>query len=189
VDEEASQIEVKLRMDFEAIIKRCKKGDLMAYRLLYERFEQPFLHTALRMLGRQQDAEDAVQEAFLKLYRGIRHYKSGSRFSTYFFRILINSCYDILRKRSPVVSEEFDPSDLPYHPSQDAGLRVSIEEAISALPERVRISFVLFAVEGLKMEEIAQIMGIRVGTVKASIHRARIKLRAWLADSRKERTA
>lgn len=71
-------------MDEEAIVQRCKEGDLMAYRLLYERYEQPFLRTAYRMLGRQQDAEDAVQDTFLKLHRGIRHYKCGSRFSTYF---------------------------------------------------------------------------------------------------------
>ena len=61
-----------MRMDFEAIVQRCKEGDMTAYYLLYERFEQPFLHTAIRMLGRQQDAEDAVQETFLKLFRGIR---------------------------------------------------------------------------------------------------------------------
>lgn len=158
----------------------------MAYRLLYERFEQPFLHTAIRMLGRQQDAEDAVQETFLKLHRGIRHYRSGSKFSTYFFRILINSCYDILRKRGPAVSEEIDPVNLADHPSQDVGLRVSIDKAISSLPEGTRICFVLFAIEGMKMDEIAQILGIRVGTVKASIHRARKKLRTWLSDSRKE---
>jgi RNA polymerase sigma-70 factor (ECF subfamily) len=175
-------------MDFEAIVQRCKEGDLMAYRLLYERFEQPFLHTAFRMLGRQQDAEDAVQETFLKLYRGIRHYKSGSKFSTYFFRILINCCHDILRKRGSAVSAEFDPSVLADHPSQDLGLRVSIQEAISSLPERIRICFVLFAVEGLRMDEIAQILGVRIGTVKASIHRARAKLRAWFSNSLEETT-
>ena len=175
-------------MDFEAIVQRCKEGDMTAYYLLYERFEQPFLHTAIRMLGRQQDAEDAVQETFLKLFRGIRHYKRGSKFSTYFFRILINTCYDILRKKGPAGYEDIDPSTLSDHPSEDVGLRISMDQAISALPERIRLCFVLFAVEGMKMDEIAQIMGIRLGTVKASIHRAREKLRAWLSDSRKEMT-
>lgn len=175
-------------MDEEAIVQRCKEGDLMAYRRLYERYEQPFLRTATRMLGRQQEAEDAVQETFLKLHRGIRHYKSGSRFSTYFFRILINSCYDILRKRGPGSFEEFNPSVIAYHPPRETGLHASIEVAISLLPERMRACFVLFAVEELKMDEIAQVLQISLGTVKASIHRARVKLRSWLSDSPEEPT-
>jgi RNA polymerase sigma-70 factor (ECF subfamily) len=173
-------------MDEEAIVQRCKEGDLMAYRLLYERYEQPFLRTATRMLGRQQEAEDAVQDTFLKLHRGIQHYKSGSRFSTYFFRILINSCYDILRKRGPEQDGEFDPGGISYHPPYETGLRTSIEDAISSLPERMRTCFNLFAVEELRMDEIAMILQINIGTVKASIHRARMKLRSWLSDSLKE---
>jgi RNA polymerase sigma-70 factor (ECF subfamily) len=174
-------------MDEEAIVQRCKEGDLMAYRLLYERYEQPFLRTASRMLGRQQEAEDAVQETFLKLHRGIRGYKKGSKFSTYFFRILINSCYDILRKRGPEESGDFDPSAVAYHPPRETGLRASIEEAISSLPERMRVCFVLFVVEEFRMDEIAKILQVSIGTVKASIHRARMKLRSWLSDSPEER--
>lgn len=173
-------------MDEEAIVQRCKEGDLMAYRLLYERYEQPFLRTATRMLGRQQEAEDAVQETFFKLHRGIRHYKSGSRFSTYFFRILLNSCYDMLRKRGPELSGELDLSFISHPSPRETGLRASIEEAISSLPERMRACYVLFAVEEFRMDEIAQILEIHIGTVKASIHRARIKLRSWLSDSQKE---
>jgi RNA polymerase sigma-70 factor (ECF subfamily) len=175
-------------MDEEVIVQRCKEGDLMAYRRLYERYEQPFLRTATRMLGRQQEAEDAVQETFLKLHRGIHRYKSGSRFSTYFFRILINSCYDILRKRGPETSDKINPSVMAYRPPRNTGLQASIEAAISSLPERMRVCFILFAVEELKMEEIAQVLQISIGTVKASIHRARVKLRSWLSDSPEEPT-
>ena len=175
-------------MDEEAIVQRCKEGDLMAYRLLYERYEQPFLRTATRMLGRQQEAEDAVQETFLKLHRRIQHYKSGSRFSTYFFRILINSCYDMLRKRGPESSGESDLSFISHHSPRETGLRASIEEAITSLPERMRDCFVLFAVEEFRMDEIAQILQISIGTVKASIHGARMKLRSWLSDSPEETT-
>ena len=171
-------------MDEEAIIQKCKEGDLMAYRLLYERYEQPFLRTAFRVLGRQQDSEDAVQETFLRLHRGIHHYKSGSRFSTYFFRILLNSCYDILRKRGPSQSEDFNTVGLSHQPAFE--LKQSIDQAIDSLPEQMRTCFTLFAVEQFKQDEIAQILGISVGTVKASIHRARIKLRTWLSDTRKE---
>ena len=173
-------------MDEEAIVQKCKEGDLMAYRLLYERYEQPFLRTAFRMLGRQQDSEDAVQETFLRLHRGIHHYKSGSRFSTYFFRILLNTCYDILRKRGPKQSDNFDMVNLSQPHSVE--LKQSIDQAIASLPDQMQACFTLFAIEQFKQDEIAQILGIKVGTVKASIHRARKKLRAWLSDSRKEGT-
>jgi RNA polymerase sigma-70 factor (ECF subfamily) len=171
-------------MDEEIIVQRCKDGDLMAYRLLYERYEQPFLRTAIRMLGRHQDAEDAVQETFFKLHRGIYNYRSGSRFSTYLFRILLNSCYDILRKRGPELTGSLDQAGLFHHSSSE--VYHSIEEAIASLPDRMRACFVLFAVEQFKQDEIAEILGISIGAVKASIHRARSKLRAWLAISRKE---
>jgi RNA polymerase sigma-70 factor (ECF subfamily) len=171
-------------MDEESVVQRCQQGDLMAYRMVYDRYEQPFLRTAFRMLGRQQEAEDAVQDTFLKLYRGIHHYKSGSRFSTYIFRILINSCYDMLRKRNPEVSADLDQTGFNHQPSSE--LRHSIQEAVAALPDQMRACFVLSAVEGLKQEEIAQVLGINVGTVKATIHRAKAKLRAWLSASRKE---
>ncbi len=173
-------------MDEEAIVQKCKDGDLMAYRMLYERYEQPFLRTAFRLLGRQQDSEDAVQETFLRLHRGIHHYKSGSRFSTYFFRILLNSCYDILRKRGPEQTKDFDMISHSHESSIE--LKQSIEQAIDSLPGQMRTCFVLFAVEQFKQDEVAQILGISVGTVKASIHRARMKLRDWLSYSRKETT-
>ncbi len=77
------------RADEERTIERCRHGDLEAFKLIYDRYEQPLLRTAVRMLGRQQDAEDAVEDAFLKLYRGIDSFCSGSRFSTFLFRILL----------------------------------------------------------------------------------------------------
>lgn len=174
-------------MDEEAIVRKCQRGDLKAYRMIYKRYEQPFLRTAFRMLGRQQEAEDALQDTFLKLYRRIHHYKSGSRFSTYIFRILINSCYDMLRKRSPEVSVDLDQAGLFHNPSSE--LRHSIEEAVAALPDQMRACFILSAIEGFKQEEIAQVLEINIGTVKATIHRAKAKLRTWLSASRKEEKA
>jgi RNA polymerase sigma-70 factor (ECF subfamily) len=171
-------------MDEEELVRRCREGDLMAYRLLYERYEQPFLRTALRLLGRRQDAEDAVQETFLKLYKNVRHYRSGSNFSTYFFRILINSCTDILRLKRPETALE---ADSPAFGRQDAHeLRYSIEQAIARLPGQMRTCFVLFAVEGLAQEEIARILDISVGAVKAHIFRAKASLRGLLSPARQE---
>jgi RNA polymerase sigma-70 factor (ECF subfamily) len=171
-------------MDEEAIIERCREGDLAAFRRLYERYEQPLLRTASRLLGRRQDAEDAVQETFIKLYRRIDLFQSGSKFSTYLFRILINTCTDILRKRTPETALDPDRED----PGARSGheLRFSLEEAILSLPDRMRACFVLFAVEELDQAEIARILEISVGAVKAHVHRARIRLRDWFSFSREE---
>jgi RNA polymerase sigma-70 factor (ECF subfamily) len=172
------------RVDEENIVERCRRGDLAAYRALYDRFEQPFLRTALRMLGRPQDAEDAVQEAFLKLHRGIHLYREGSRFSTYFFRILMNTCADILRKRRREPAGTVDPGEAGG--ADGAELRHSIEQAIDRLPGKMRACFVLFAVEEIGQEDIARILDISLGAVKANVHHARAKLRKALDASRRE---
>ena len=120
-------------MDEEKVIEMCKRGDLSAYRALYDRYEQPLLRTACRMLGRQEDAEDAVQDAFLRLFRGIDGFRSGARFSTYFFRILMNACFDVLRKRKGAEFKDLDIEKMPFHSSCED--KHALAEAVGALPE------------------------------------------------------
>ena len=168
-------------MEEDEMIEACRRGDLTAYRRMYERYEQPLLRTACRMLRLQEDAEDAVQETFLKLQRGIDGFHRGARFSTYLFRILINTCYDVLRRRYRAGFEGSDTESLPFHSSTEA--EHSIREAVEALPPRMKASFILFAVEEFTQEEVARILDISVGSVKVNVHRARRKLRDWLAVS------
>jgi len=167
--------------DETEIVERCREGDLTAYRMIYDRYEQPFLRTACRMLGRKEEAEDAVQEAFLKLYRGIGGFERGARFSTYFFRILMNTCYDVLRKRGKADFEDLDPEAVPVPPAHE--LRHCLADAVERLPRQMKACFVLFAVEEFTHEEVARILDLSPGSVKVNIHRARKKLRAWLAAS------
>ena len=155
--------------------------------MIYQRYEQPLLHTAQRMLGRREDAEDAVQQTFLKLYRGIRRFRAGARFSTYLFRIHLNVCYDALRKRRrrPTDQLDCDPADLnPSRPGHDTGHEVY--RAIDQLPERMRACFVLFAVEGFEQKEIAEVLKISVGGVKSNIFHAKARLRARLSSPQTE---
>ena len=161
------------------IIERCRAGDIGAYRRVFERYEQPLLRTAGRILGCPQEAEDAVQETFLKLYRGIGGYRTGSPFSTYLFRILINTCTDILRKRRHVDFAGIDAEQLPATavPETDPGLA----RAVDRLPDRMKACFVLTAVEEYTLKEAAQMLDLNIGSVKTNVHRARKKLRAWLA--------
>lgn len=165
-------------MDEDQIIARCQAGDLAAYRQIYDRYSQPLLRTALRLLGRPQEAEDAVQETFLKLYRGISGFRRGARFSTYLFQILNNACIDMLRKRKPQ-SDSVDAERLPVASSHELGH--SLTQAVESLPAKMKACFILFAVEQFSQEEAADILGVDVGTVKTNVHRARKKLRTWLA--------
>jgi len=167
-------------MDEKEIIRRCQENDLSAYKMIYDRYEQPLLHTALRILGQQQDAEDAVQTTFLKLYRGIHNYRLDSQFSTYLFRIIINHCYDVLRKKRRARIQTLEDAHLGQDSKDD--VRLYLQKAISTLPEKMKTSFVLFAVEGFKIKEIAQIMEVSLGTVKTNIFQAKMRLRSELSE-------
>lgn len=169
-------------MDEDQIIERCQAGDLAAYRLVYDRYSIPLLRTAQRMLGRPQEAEDAVQETFMKLFRGIGGFRLGCRFSTYLFQILNNTCIDMLRKRPPAVADDVDMEKLGAASSWHE-LAPSLTAAVESLPEQMKACFVLFAVEQFSQEEIADTLGINVGTVKTNVHRARLKLRTWLGSN------
>jgi len=162
----------------EQVVEKCRQGDLSAYRMIYDRYEQPLLRTACRVLGQQQDAEDAVQDTFMKLYRGIHGFRRGARFSSYLFRILLNSCTDILRKKKRAVIEEFDDTSYSNPASHEPDR--SLTKVVGMLPPRMKVCFTLSAVEQFTYEEIAEILSISTGSVKANVHRARQKLRAWL---------
>jgi RNA polymerase sigma-70 factor (ECF subfamily) len=162
------------------IIRNCQNKDIGAYKMIYDRYEQPLLHTALRILGQQQDAEDAVQLTFVKLYESIRNYHFGARFSTYLFRILINTCFDLLKKRNRIKTQDMDLH--PVSTDSPPEMKIDLEDAILKLPERMRACFVLFAVEGVPQREIAEILKLSVGGVKSNIHHAKARLRILLSD-------
>ena len=113
----------------EQVVEKCRQGDLSAYRMIYDRYEQPLLRTACRVLGQQQDAEDAVQDTFMKLYRGIHGFHRGARFSSYLFRILLNSCTDILRKKKRAVSGAFSFNSIVV-PSTACNVSVGASELL-----------------------------------------------------------
>ena len=162
------------------IIKDCQNNDIGAYKMIYDRYEQPLLHTALRIMGQQQDAEDAVQMTFIKLYKSIRNYHFGAKFSTYLFKILINTCFDLLKKRGRIKTSDIDLNKFSTYTSPD--LKIYLEDAISRLPERMRACFVLFAVEGIPQNEVANILNLSVGGVKSNVFHAKTRLRAFLSD-------
>lgn len=166
------------------VIQRMQAGDLRAYETVFRHFEQPLLGLGLRMLGRKEEAEDALQTTFLKMYRSLGQFQFGARFSTYLFRIMTNVCFDALRKRKAGYAVDVPQREPSHHPGLDT--RLQLEEAISQLPERMRACFVMFAIEEMKQEEIAEILELRLGTVKAQVYHAKQRLRALLSDLRPE---
>lgn len=163
------------------LIERCRHGELTAYTELFERYHQPMLRVALRMLNHQQDAEDAVQISFVKLYKGFKAFRFHSQFSTYLFRILCRVCFDLLRQRKqrPECAVNLDEMS----EQNDVAMKLSLEEAIKSLPARMRLCFVLFAVEGFKQDDIAHMMDMTLGGVKSTLFQARVRLRRQLDES------
>ena len=141
---------------------------------------------ARNLLGNTGDAEDAVQEAFLKIYRGAKTFRGGAAFSTWTYRVLVNCCYDALRRRRsrPVSSldagVEAGRPEAALSPGADHPLRLALEKAVARLQPRQRAVFQLFSVEGFTHGEIGKILGIPEGTSKTLLFEAKKKLQRWL---------
>jgi len=147
---------------------------------MYDMYHQPALRIALHMLGHPQDAEDAVQILFIKLHRSIGQFHFKAKFSSYLFQILKRICFDEIRRRKRNRTAPLDKVIYSHEPNLDQ--KLILEAAIAKLPERMRMCFVLFAVEEQKQEEIAKIMEMSIGGVKSTLYQARIRLRKMLDD-------
>ncbi|MFH1844713.1 MAG: sigma-70 family RNA polymerase sigma factor [bacterium] len=166
----------------KAVVRRCQQGEIPAFEELYRHYEAPMLFLAFRLTGNRADAEDALQNAFVNLYRKVGQYRFQSAFSTWFHRIVVNACYNKLqdgKRRSQVPLEKAatisreDPTELS----------LQLQHAIDSLPPRMKTCFVLFAVEGFKQQEVAEILETREGTVKAQVFAAKARLREQLGEN------
>lgn len=160
--------------EIKKLITACRNGDINAYRAIYEQYGDMLYSIAFRLLGNKEDSEDALQNTFIKLYRHLDQFRFESKFSSYLVRILINTCHDLQNKRNGLL-QIFETVEINQDQDQDMGL--TLNKAIQMLPEKMRECFVLFAVEGFKQNEIAEMLEINEGTVKAHIFQAKAKLR------------
>jgi RNA polymerase sigma-70 factor (ECF subfamily) len=185
-------------MDETALISLAQRGDLEAFNRLVLAYQDPLFNIALRILGDEDLAADATQEAFLHAFQKIASYRSGS-FRGWLIRIVTNVCYDELRrqKRRPQTSlepftAEGEEVESPAwlsddRPSVEARLEQkelehAIEHCLQALPPPFRVIVVLADIEGLDYAEIAAALRIPLGTVKSRLARARLRLRDCLAQ-------
>jgi len=167
----------------EDLVRRYLEGDVQAFGTLVERHERRVYNLALRMTGREEDARDAAQDAFLTALRKLKTFRGEAAFTTWMHRVTVNACYDLLRKRqrSPLLHERGD--DAPSRPepasadhAEAVDLALDVREALLQVPEDFRAVLVLCDVEDLSYEDAASILEIPVGTVKSRLHRGRVAL-------------
>jgi len=171
-------------------IKKAKKGDIGSYQRLYEVFARKVLNFIYRMVNSVEEAEDLTQETFVTVYRKLGSLKDDAKFEPWLFRIARNYVYQRYRSRTPatVPIEEPDdndkgvkePADTRKNPDeqfQAKELQDVVQEVINSLPEKYREVFVLSAIQQLSYNEIADIVGRSLPSVKTDIHRARLEVR------------
>jgi RNA polymerase sigma-70 factor, ECF subfamily len=182
--------------DEPRLLERSRQGDMEAFNGLVERHQRGVYNLCLRMLGTTAAAEDATQDAFIAAFRAIRTFR-GDAFRSWLYRIATNACYDEMRRRRSrpalsldephgegervidVPSAGLSPEDRAEH--QELGRM--LQEALSHLHPDQRIAIILCDVQGLDYAEIAEVLGISLGTVKSRIFRGRVQLRTVLLES------
>jgi RNA polymerase sigma-70 factor (ECF subfamily) len=163
------------------LARACARGEASAFEQIYQEHAERMKSIAYNHLGNIADAEDAVQEAFVKVQRGAGSFHGQSSFSTWLYRILINTCYDALRRRK-VRPEETEIEALTGLPEEgvhvaDDVLRMSLRTVLAKLAPQRRTAFLLYEVEGLSHREIASILGIQENYSKWLLFMARQDLR------------
>lgn len=175
-------------IDFESILEGCLRKDPKYQRILYERYARPMLGICLRYATDRMDAEDVLQQGFVKVFKGLESYNGGS-FEGWLKRIFVRESINQYhnRKRRPLdYKDEFLPSVQPQDGFADALSTLRAEEImklVNKLPEGSRIVFNLFAIEGYGHLEIAEMLGISEGTSKSQYSRARMLLREQVTHS------
>jgi RNA polymerase sigma-70 factor (ECF subfamily) len=172
-----------------ALATACQAGDLRGFEKLYSLHGARMKSLARNLLGNQSDAEDAVQETFLKVQRAISSFRGQSSFVTWTFRILINTCYDARRSRTrkkEVSGEDSEEHALPERraPGAHPSLRLALERALAELTEHQRSVFLLYEVEGFRHAEIADMLAISEAASKNTLFQAKKNLRQMLEPPR-----
>jgi RNA polymerase sigma-70 factor (ECF subfamily) len=167
-----------------ALVRRFQAGDRRAFVELMERHERRVYNLAYRMLGRAEDARDATQDVFLSCYRNLERFRGDSAFGTWLYRIAANACYDALRKRPLAVSIDALSSEPPAADHADrAAAAADVHRALQAVPPEFRSVLVLFELQDLSVDDIAEALEIPVGTVKSRLHRGRAALGRALSEA------
>lgn len=174
------------------VIQACQQGDREAFRLLFEAYKDRVFSIARYSLGDEAGADDVTQQIFVKLFTCIGQFRGDSEFTTWLYRLVINSCLDERRRRrrflpveefTPMSKVHTKPAETRYERREIAG---SVREAIGGLKPKMRLPILLKYIEGLSYEEIAAVLGCSKGTVASRLNRAHKALAKKLGHLRGE---
>ncbi len=178
-----------------ALIKKAKKGDVGAYQDIYAAFARKILNFIYRMVHSPEEAEDLAQETFVAVYQKLNSLKDNGKFEPWLFRIARNLVYQQFRTRSAstvsidaldedgrAMMQLPDERKNPDESFQSEELEDVVSRAIKDLPEKYREVFVLSAIQRLSYQQIAEIVGQSLPSVKTDIHRARLRVRDSVKD-------
>ncbi|MCL4204946.1 MAG: sigma-70 family RNA polymerase sigma factor [Pirellulaceae bacterium] len=170
----------------EILMQGVAKGDPSAFERLVLRHQESVWRTAYRMLGCRQTAEDIAQDAFLRIYQAAHRYRPTASFRTYLYRVVVRLCLDCLRRKRPVVSDDFGQlAESGASAEEDALVRErdqAVQAALSRLPAHQRSAIVLRYYEGLSGLEIASAMETSTKAVERLLARGRATLEKRLAN-------
>jgi RNA polymerase sigma-70 factor, ECF subfamily len=177
----------------KALVRFAQDGDTRAFDELVHRYSNKVYRLAFKILHHEEDAAEALQDAFLSAYRGLPNFKSQSTFSTWLYRIATNASLMRYRKRranhislEQSQMEDGEPIELPDWSAQPLDELLTVEtrevmaEGMNRLPDDLRTVFVLRDLQELSNADVAEILNLSVAAVKSRLHRARILLRGWL---------
>jgi len=173
--------------DFD-LTQMASAGNLEAFEMLYKKYHRRAYSLCLRMTNNVTEAEDLTQEAFIQLFRKVGSFRGESAFTTWFHRLTVNQVLMHFRKRSVKNEKTTEDGEIPEHlipqPKTKANVpilsRIDLNRAIRQLPPGYMAVFVLHDVEGFEHSEVAEMLGVSVGTSKSQLHKARLKLRGLL---------
>jgi RNA polymerase sigma-70 factor (ECF subfamily) len=162
------------------LVDRHLGGDRVAFAVLVRRHERKVYNLAYRVLGREEDARDASQDAFLTVLRKLSQYRGDAAFSTWLHRITVNSCYDLLRKRKrePMLDTSEDAHTMlrvaPGDHAESTAVSVDVQRGLQAVSQEFRVALVMHDLQDISYEDISEALELPVGTVKSRIHRGRV---------------
>lgn len=185
----------QVRTDHE-LISRAQDGDPQACAAIFDLHRRRVYSTCLLMTKNVSDAEDLMQDAFIQIFRGLGSFRGDSAFSTWIYRVVVNTVLMTRRKRHLREVSLDEPVSVDYTPVQrelggdDTELlgtvdRVALTQAANELPAGCRTIFILHEVEGYEHHEIAERLRCSIGNSKSQLHKARLKMRKLLASGKK----
>jgi RNA polymerase sigma-70 factor (ECF subfamily) len=182
-----------LNVEDRDLVARASRGDVEAFSKLVRANSSLVYRVALRVLG-SEEAQDASQEVWVRVWRNIRGFRGESAFSTWLYRITVNTCLSVRQKKSRREGQEYGGEEIPYLPEPPGGdadpeaaalsaeRREEIEAALEHVRAEHRVALVLRHMEGLSYAEIAEVLGVPDGTAKGWVSRGRAAMLVALAD-------